>query len=127
MRRKQEIISTNDSVVLQDVRRVYGKGGNAVVALGGVSIGFARGTFTAVMGPSGSGKSTFLHCAAGLDRPTSGRVWLGDEELSGKKETALTEFRREHVGFVFQAYNLLGWLTVEENIALPLRLAGRTV
>ena len=77
-----------------------------------VSIAMPRGTFTAVMGPSGSGKSTFLHCAAGLDRPTSGRVWLGEEELSGKKETALTVFRREHIGFVFQAYNLLGWLTV---------------
>jgi putative ABC transport system ATP-binding protein len=118
---------TSFAVRLESVRKVYGTGESAVQALDNVSIAMPRGTFTAVMGPSGSGKSTFLHCAAGLDRPTSGRVWLGAEELSGKKETALTEFRREHVGFVFQAYNLLGWLTVEENIALPLRLAGRTV
>lgn len=118
---------TSFAVRLGSVSKVYGTGESAVRALDNVSIAMPRGTFTAVMGPSGSGKSTFLHCAAGLDRPTSGRVWLGDEELSGKKETALTVFRREHVGFVFQAYNLLGWLTVEENIALPLRLAGRTV
>jgi putative ABC transport system ATP-binding protein len=118
---------TSSAVRLDSVSKVYGTGESAVRALDNVSIAMPRGTFTAVMGPSGSGKSTFLHCAAGLDRPTSGRVWLGDEELSGKKETSLTEFRREHVGFVFQAYNLLGWLTVAENIALPLRLAGRTV
>ena len=118
---------TSLAVRLESVSKVYGSGESAVRALDNVSIAMPRGTFTAVMGPSGSGKSTFLHCAAGLDRPTSGRVWLGEEEMSGKKETALTVFRREHVGFVFQAYNLLGWLTVAENIALPLRLAGRTV
>ena len=118
---------TSFAVRLDSVSKVYGTGESAVQALDDVSIAMPRGTFTAVMGPSGSGKSTFLHCAAGLDRPSSGRVWLGDEELSRKKETALTEFRREHVGFVFQAYNLLGWLTVEENIGLPLRLAGRAV
>ncbi|MEY9874263.1 putative ABC transport system ATP-binding protein [Streptacidiphilus sp. MAP12-33] len=84
-----------------------------------------RGTFTAVMGPSGSGKSTFLNCAAGLDRPTSGSVWLGDVELSGLGEVELTEVRRERIGFVFQAYNLLGSLTVADNVTLPLRLAGR--
>jgi putative ABC transport system ATP-binding protein len=118
---------TSFAVRLESVRKVYGTGESAVRALDNVSIAMPRGSFTAVIGPSGSGKSTFLNCAAGLDRPTSGRVWLGDEELSGKKETSLTEFRREHVGFVFQAYNLLGWLTVAENIALPLRLAGLTV
>jgi putative ABC transport system ATP-binding protein len=105
---------TSFAVRLDSVSKVYGTGESAVRALDNVSIAMPRGTFTAVMGPSGSGKSTFLHCAAGLDRPTSGRVWLGEEELSGKKETSLTEFRREHVGFVFQAYNLLGWLTVAE-------------
>jgi putative ABC transport system ATP-binding protein len=79
------------------------------------------------MGPSGSGKSTFLHCAAGLDKPTSGRVWLGDAELSEMNETQLTVLRRERIGFVFQAYNLLTTLTVQQNITLPLRLAGKRV
>lgn len=115
------------AVQLDAVTKVYGAGEGAVRALDGVSISVPRGTFTAVMGPSGSGKSTFLHCAAGLDRPTSGRVWLGETELSTMKETALTELRRDRVGFVFQGYNLLGWLTVEQNITLPLRLAGRPV
>ena len=114
------------AVRLESVTKVYGESGSAVRALDNVSISIPRGTFTAIMGPSGSGKSTFLHVAAGLDRPTSGKVWLADTELSRKRETALTKFRRDHVGFVFQAYNLLSWLTVEENITLPLRLSGRT-
>jgi putative ABC transport system ATP-binding protein len=113
------------AVRLDSVSKVYGTGPGAVRALDGVTFNVPRGTFTAVMGPSGSGKSTFLQCAAGLDRPTSGRVWLGNTEVSGMKETTLTQFRRDHVGFVFQAYNLLSWLTVEQNITLPLRLAGR--
>jgi putative ABC transport system ATP-binding protein len=113
-------------VRLDSVSKVYGEGGSAVRALDNISISIPRGTFTAIMGPSGSGKSTFLQCAAGLDRPTSGRVWLGDTELSHKRETALTKFRREHICFVFQAYNLISWLTVEQNITLPLRLSGRT-
>ncbi len=117
--------TTAPAVHLESVSKVYGTGGSAVQALDGVSISVPQGTFTAVMGPSGSGKTTFLQCAAGLDRPTSGRVWLGGIELSGKKEKALAEFRREHIGFVFQSYNLLGWLTVEQNITLPLRLSGR--
>jgi putative ABC transport system ATP-binding protein len=125
MRRKKEIIRTNDSVVLQDVRRVYGKGGNTVVALGGVSISFARGTFTAVMGPSGSGKSTFLHCAAGLDRPTSGSVVIDDQPLAELNERQLTELRRERIGFVFQSFNLLPALTVWQNVTLPQELDGR--
>lgn len=79
------------------------------------------------MGPSGSGKSTFLHCAAGLDRPTSGEVWLGGTELSGLSENRLTRLRRERVGFVFQAYNLLSALTVQDNITMPLRLSGTAV
>src|SRR5436309_10471700 len=113
-----------DVVRLQDVRKVYGSGRNGVVALNGVTIGFPRGSFTAVMGPSGSGKSTFLHCAAGLDRPTSGSITLAGQELSGLNERQLTVLRRERIGFVFQAFNLLPALTVAENIALPLRLAG---
>jgi putative ABC transport system ATP-binding protein len=112
------------AVRLEDVHRTYGGGEAAVHALKGVSIALRRGTFTAVMGPSGSGKSTFLHCAAGLDRPTSGRVMLGDTELTGKSEAKLTELRRERVGFVFQSYNLLSELTVRQNVALPIRLGG---
>ncbi|MCO1613165.1 MULTISPECIES: ABC transporter ATP-binding protein [Micromonospora] len=110
---------------LESVSKEYGSGKNAVRALDAVTADFPRGTFTAVMGPSGSGKSTFLNCAAGLDRPTSGRVMLGDTELSSTSESELTELRRDRIGFIFQAYNLLGALTVEENVTLPLRLADR--
>ncbi|GGQ30829.1 ABC transporter ATP-binding protein [Streptosporangium pseudovulgare] len=113
-----------DVVRLDAVSKVYGKGQGAVAALREVSVGIPRGSFTAVMGPSGSGKSTFLHCAAGLDVPSSGSVRLGGTELSGMNETALTELRRQRVGFVFQAFNLIPALTVAENITLPLRLAG---
>jgi putative ABC transport system ATP-binding protein len=120
-------ISGATAVQLTDVSKVYGRGTTLVTALDKVSIALARGSFTAVMGPSGSGKSTFLHCAAGLDKPTSGTVRLGDTDLSGLREVALTALRRERVGFVFQAYNLLPALTVEQNITLPLRLAGRAV
>jgi putative ABC transport system ATP-binding protein len=109
------------------VSKVYGSGSSAVAALNEVSIRLPKGSFTAVMGPSGSGKSTFLHCAAGLDRPTSGTIFLGDTDLSKLKDGALTKIRRERVGFVFQAYNLMPALTVEQNITLPLRLAGRGV
>ncbi|MFG3556843.1 ABC transporter ATP-binding protein [Micromonospora sp. NPDC047557] len=111
------------AVRLDSVTKEYGSGTNAVRALDAVTAGFPRATFTAVMGPSGSGKSTFLNCAAGLDRPTSGRVVLGDTDLSEQSETELTELRRVRIGFVFQAYNLLGALTVQENVTLPLRLA----
>ncbi|MFC0109458.1 ABC transporter ATP-binding protein [Kibdelosporangium aridum] len=112
---------------MSGVTKTYGTGAGTVHALRDVSIELRRGTFTAVMGPSGSGKSTFLHCAAGLDRPTSGQVWLADAELSGMTETQLTVLRRERIGFIFQAYNLLSTLTVEQNITLPLRLAGKRV
>ncbi|MFF9900386.1 ABC transporter ATP-binding protein [Streptomyces longispororuber] len=112
-------------VRLDAVRKVYGGSKNQVTALDGVSIGLERGTFTAVMGPSGSGKSTFLHCAAGLDRPTSGSVRLDGVELSTLKERALTKLRRERIGFVFQAFNLLPALSVLDNVTLPLRLAGK--
>ena len=112
------------AVRVEQLTRVYGTGRNQVTALAGVDVGFGRGTFTAVMGPSGSGKSTLLQIAAGLDRPTNGRVVLGGTDLSGLSETRLTELRRTRIGFVFQAFNLIGALTVEENIVLPLRLAG---
>jgi putative ABC transport system ATP-binding protein len=114
-----------NAIELRDLRRQYGLGGGRVTALDGVSLAFPRGTFTAVMGPSGSGKSTLLHCAAGLDRPTSGSVRLGETELTGLSERRLTRLRRERIGFVFQAYNLMPSLTAAQNVALPLRLAGR--
>jgi len=112
------------AVTLRDVRKVHGKGDAAVVALDGVSATLAPGSFTAIMGPSGSGKSTFLNVAAGLDRPTSGRVALGDTDLAALSERKLTILRRERIGFVFQAFNLLPSLTVAQNIGLPLRLDG---
>lgn len=112
------------AVRLTQVTRTYGRGSSEVVALDQVSTGITAGTFTAVMGPSGSGKSTFLHCAAGLDQPTSGVVQLGGQNLGDLGERQLTEFRRTRVGFVFQAFNLLPSLTVEQNVTLPLRLAG---
>ncbi|GLW24248.1 ABC transporter ATP-binding protein [Microbispora amethystogenes] len=116
---------TAQAVLLDSVRMVYGTGPGAVNALDGVTLGFAQGTFTAVMGPSGSGKSTLLHCAAGLDRPTDGTVLIGGVDLGPLGEKALTLLHRERVGFVFQEYNLADSLTAEENVALPLRLAGR--
>ncbi|MFD5514882.1 ABC transporter ATP-binding protein [Streptomyces sp. NPDC127066] len=116
---------TNDAIRLRSVTKRYSSGGTSVTALDQVSLAFPRGTFTAVMGPSGSGKSTLLQCAAGLDRPTSGSVTMGDTELTGLSETKLTLLRRERIGFVFQAFNLLPSLTAEQNVALPLRLAGR--
>ena len=113
------------AVALRDVRKVYGRGEGAVVALDGVSAVLDPGSFTAIMGPSGSGKSTFLNVAAGLDQPTSGGVALGGTDLADLSERRLTILRRERVGFVFQAFNLLPSLTVAQNIALPLRLDGR--
>ncbi len=115
----------DDVVRLESVRKLYGNDRNGVVALAGVSLGIRRGTFTAVMGPSGSGKSTCLHCAAGLDRPTSGSVVLDGHELTGLNERELTKLRRDRIGFIFQSFNLLPALNVVENVQLPLRLAGR--
>ncbi|QBJ97866.1 ABC transporter ATP-binding protein [Rhodococcus sp. ABRD24] len=113
------------AIRLDGVTKTYGSGRAAVTALDSVSLTLAPGSFTAVMGPSGSGKSTFLHCAAGLDQPTTGSVWLGDTDISALKPKARTIFRRDHIGFVFQAYNLMSALTVEQNVTLPLLLAGR--
>ncbi|MET9678951.1 ABC transporter ATP-binding protein [Streptomyces coeruleorubidus] len=114
---------THDAIRLDSVTRAYGP----VTALDDVTLALPAGTFTAVMGPSGSGKSTLLQCAAGLDRPTSGSVTVAGTELTGLSERRLTLLRRERVGFVFQAFNLLPALTAEQNVALPLRLAGRRV
>jgi putative ABC transport system ATP-binding protein len=116
---------TRDAIRLHHVVRTFGTGDATVTALHDLSLSFAAGTFTAVMGPSGSGKSTLLQCAAGLDRPTSGSVLLGDTVLTDLTETRLTRLRRDRIGFVFQAFNLLPSLTAEQNVALPLRLAGR--
>ncbi|WP_069109694.1 ABC transporter ATP-binding protein [Jiangella alba] len=118
---------TAPAVRLDAVTKIYGSGEQRVTALHEVGVDLAVGTFTAVMGPSGSGKSTFLHCAAGLDRPTSGSVRLADTELSTLSDNELTVVRRDRIGFVFQAYNLLSSLTVEDNVSLPLRLAGREI
>jgi putative ABC transport system ATP-binding protein len=110
-----------------ELRKVFGAGDAAVEALRGVSVDFASGEFTAIMGPSGSGKSTLLHCMAGLDAPTSGQVFIGDIDITGLKEKQLTQLRRDKVGFVFQAFNLVPTLTASENITLPLDIAGRDV
>jgi putative ABC transport system ATP-binding protein len=105
----------------------YGEGETAVDALRGVAVSFERGSFTAIMGPSGSGKSTLMHLLAGLDRPSSGTVWLDGRILDGLDDTELTRMRRTRVGFVFQSLNLIPILTAEENIVLPLRIAGEEI
>ncbi|MGA9077660.1 MAG: ABC transporter ATP-binding protein [Acidimicrobiales bacterium] len=107
--------------------KVYGKGDTAVRALDGIDVEFARGRFTAVMGPSGSGKSTLMHCMAGLDSPTSGQVYVGEDEIGGMDDKGLTQLRRDRIGFVFQSFNLVPTLTAGENITLPAALAGRSV
>jgi putative ABC transport system ATP-binding protein len=114
--------AADPAIVLRQVSKTYA---NGVRALDNVSLTVGGGTFLAVMGPSGSGKSTLMHCAAGLDTPTSGSVLIDGQEISGLNETRRTELRRRRIGFVFQAYNLVPSLTIEDNITLPLRLAGR--
>ena len=109
----------------EDAVKVYGKGQTEVRALDGVTVEFAAGRYTAIMGPSGSGKSTLLHCVAGLDSLTSGRAFIGDIDLSTLNDQRLTILRRDRVGFVFQAYNLVPTISAAENITLPLMLAGR--
>ncbi|MGW6737486.1 ABC transporter ATP-binding protein [Streptomyces sp. NPDC055013] len=116
-----------DAVELQGVRKVHGTGGRQVTALDGVSLGFPRGTFTAIMGPSGSGKSTLLQCAAGLEQPTEGRIVLAGVDIGQQNEKERTQLRRDHVGFVFQAFNLVESLTAAQNVELPSRFAGRKV
>jgi putative ABC transport system ATP-binding protein len=117
--------TVDSAVVATGVRKTYGRGAGAVTALDGVSVTFGAGRFTAVMGPSGSGKSTLMHCLAGLDAVDAGTVRLGDVELGRLSDKRLTELRRDTIGFVFQAFNLLPALTAAQNVALPLRLAGR--
>ncbi|MET7859898.1 ABC transporter ATP-binding protein [Streptomyces sp. NPDC005318] len=107
-----------------DAVKIYGRGGTEVRALDGVSVDFPAGRFTAIMGPSGSGKSTLMHCAAGLDTLTSGSAFIGDTDLSALDDHRLTLLRRQRIGFVFQAFNLVPTLTVAENITLPMDLAG---
>ena len=110
---------------VQNLTKTYGTGQALVRALDDVTLEIAAGEFTAVMGPSGSGKSTLMHCCAALDRPDGGQVFIGDQELSQLKDKALTRLRRDEIGFVFQSYNLVPTLTAEENILLPLSIAGR--
>jgi putative ABC transport system ATP-binding protein len=116
-----------DSAIVScsDLRRVYGEGEAAVHALRGVTLDFPAGQFTAIMGPSGSGKSTLMHLLAGLDKPTSGSVTVDGREIGGLGDKALTNLRRDRLGFVFQSFNLVPVLSAEENIRLPLTLAGR--
>ena len=116
--------SSTDAARIEDGVKIYGKGDAVVRALDGVTARFKAGEFTAIMGPSGSGKSTLLHCLAGLDTLTDGRVFIGETDLASLSDRDLTLLRREQVGFVFQAYNLINTLTAEENILLPLSLAG---
>ncbi|WP_326598458.1 ABC transporter ATP-binding protein [Streptomyces sp. NBC_01803] len=110
----------------EGVVKAYGTGETRVVALDGVSVDVERGVFTAIMGPSGSGKSTLMHCLAGLDTVTSGRIWVGETEITGLGDKKLTRLRRDGIGFVFQAFNLLPTLSAGENITLPMDIAGRT-
>jgi putative ABC transport system ATP-binding protein len=118
------MLTTMNIVSTADLRRTYGEGETAVHALAGVTLEFPAAQFTAIMGPSGSGKSTLMHLLAGLDKPTSGSVIIDGQELSGLDDKGLTRLRRDRLGFVFQAFNLVPVLTAEENIKLPLDLAG---
>jgi putative ABC transport system ATP-binding protein len=118
-------LSTAAALRTVDAVKVYGHGETSVRALDGINVSMARGHFTAIMGPSGSGKSTLLHCLAGLDRLTSGQIFIGDVELGSLHEKQLTLLRRDRVGFIFQSYNLVPTLDAGDNITLPLSIAGR--
>ncbi|GGP08425.1 ABC transporter ATP-binding protein [Nonomuraea glycinis] len=122
---RQEPQGATSAAAARDLTKTYGTGDTAVAALRGVTADFGHGTFTAVMGPSGSGKSTFMHCLAGLDRPTSGQAYIGGQDISTLDDRRLTRVRRDRIGFVFQSFNLLPTLTAVQNILLPLDLAGR--
>jgi putative ABC transport system ATP-binding protein len=122
----ERVLDTQTAVVAgRDLARRYGEGDTAVDALRGISLDIAAGELTAVMGPSGSGKSTLMHILAGLDRPTSGTVQIAGREITTMSDTELTKLRRKHIGFVFQFFNLLPMLSAEENVVLPLSIAGR--
>ncbi|MDA2804842.1 ABC transporter ATP-binding protein [Nocardiopsis suaedae] len=114
-------------VIARSLSKVYGAGDSAVRALDGVSVEFARGHFTAIMGPSGSGKSTLMHCLAGLDTASSGTVHLGRTDITRLNDRQLTQLRRDRIGFIFQSFNLLPMLTAEQNILLPAQIAKRKV
>jgi putative ABC transport system ATP-binding protein len=118
-------VSTASAARAEGLSKFYGSGDAAVAALDDVSVAVGEGQFTAIMGPSGSGKSTLLHLLAGLDRPTSGEVYLGDTEITSLNDKALTLLRRDRIGFIFQSFNLLPTMTAAENIVLPMRIAGR--
>ncbi len=118
---------TDIAIAARAVTRTYGEGDATVHALRGVTLDVPAGQFTAIMGPSGSGKSTLMHLLAGLDRPTEGTVHIGGEDVTRMKDAQLTKLRRRHVGFVFQAFNLLPVLSAEENVTLPLAIAGRKI
>jgi putative ABC transport system ATP-binding protein len=119
------MVHDTPALAVEGLHKRHGSGPGAVDALIGVDLSFPRGTFTAIMGPSGSGKSTFLACVAGLDRPTSGRIQLDGTDVTNVSETARTRLRRDRIGFVFQDFSLIPYLTAAENVALPARLAGR--
>ena len=119
------VLSTSAAASARNLSKIYGMGDSEVRALDDVTVDFAKGEFTAIMGPSGSGKSTLMHCAAGLDDVTKGQVFIGDRDITSMKEKELTLLRRDHVGFIFQSYNLVPTLNAEENITLPMLLAGR--
>ena len=121
----EDMTANGAVVVARDVTRRYGQGDTAVDALRGVSVAIPKGQFTAVMGPSGSGKSTLMHILAGLDRPSAGSVTIEGNEITKMGDQQLTLLRRDHIGFIFQFFNLLPMLTAIENIMLPLRIAGR--
>ena len=121
----QTATTENFAASASGLQKTFGEGAAAVQALRGVDIDFQAGEFTAIMGPSGSGKSTLMHCLAGLDKPTAGKVFIDGTDLTTLKDKALTELRRDNVGFVFQAFNLLPSMSAEDNIILPLSIAGR--
>ncbi|MGP5194555.1 ABC transporter ATP-binding protein [Arthrobacter rhombi] len=117
--------TTTQAVSARGLTKVYGSGSTAVHALAGVDIGFQAGRFTAIMGPSGSGKSTLMHCLAGLDSATSGSIMIAGQDITSMNDDQLTRLRREKIGFVFQSFNLVPTLSAEQNILLPLQLAGK--
>ena len=118
-------MSTQVAASTHGLTKVYGRGEASVAALDGIDLDIGAGQFTAIMGPSGSGKSTLMHCLAGLDAASSGRALIGDTDITRLKEKDLTRLRRDRIGFIFQAFNLIPTLTAEENILLPLAIAGR--
>src|SRR3954464_15868235 len=120
------VVDRTPAVSGAGLTRQYGKGESAVLALRGVTLEIPRGQFAAVMGPSGSGKSTLMHILAGLDEPTEGQAWIGGEEITGMDDDDLTRLRRRQLGFIFQFFNLLPMLTAEDNITLPMSIAGAT-